>query len=34
MKMGLRKRSDGRKIKSAGDFVKFAEEGKMCRSEK
>jgi len=32
MKMSLEKKSDGRKIKSAGDFVNFAEEGKKCGS--
>ena len=29
----LRKKSNGRGIKSAGDFVNFAEEGKKCGSE-
>jgi len=29
----LRKKSDGRNINSAGDFVNFAEEGKKCGSE-
>ena len=33
MKMSLRKKSDGRKIKSAGDFVNFVEEGRKCGSE-
>jgi len=33
MKMSLKKKSDGRKIKSAGDFVNFAEEGRKCGSE-
>ena len=33
MKNEFEKKSDGRKIKSAGDFVNFAEEGRKCGSE-